>query len=122
MRLFKTKTGNSYSLLDNGTVENKSYNLGRGFYLSKNFIEDYFIDLKEGMFGDSDQKNKFMNDASDNMYNRLEGRVVFFNPKNPLKLELSSRVVNVEPEFDSAELDGTSGESFGMFCDSDSIK
>ena len=35
----------------------------------------------------------------------LGGRISFFNPKNLLKLELSSKVIRTEPKFESSKLE-----------------
>jgi len=96
---FFTKNKSVYKLDDNDNLFKGDCSVGKGFYVPAYFLNKYIFELEDGCFKDEEQKQNFIVAALVNDYKKLKGLIVFFNKDNPLKLELSSNVVRVEPRF-----------------------
>ena len=104
-RKYFIQKGSIYILDKEGNLTKGKHVLGRGFYIPISFLNEYINELRKGCFRNYEQKQEFIASASINEYKDINGRLAFFNPKNHLRLELSSKVIKTEPEFDLEDSD-----------------
>tara|TARA_Y100000310_G_scaffold274902_1_gene291211 strand:- start:1977 stop:2387 length:411 start_codon:yes stop_codon:yes gene_type:complete len=98
-REFFTEKKSKY-VLQNEKLSKNGHELGIGFYLSKGFLNEYIFLLGDDRCFESDAaKQGFIDHAEKTLYDAPQGQIVFFNSRNPLKLELSTVVVKANPEF-----------------------
>jgi len=106
-REFHTKNNSIYRLSDSGVLEKfvsgKTFNFGQGFYLDRNFVHDYVGEQAHFCFKNQKEKESFIKNAETSLCSKLGGVIVFFSPKNPLKLEYSTKIIKVNPVFNEEQ-------------------